>query len=67
MITVLWIKKHKHILTGNLNIIKNQQLRKLISKGPKYRETESISWKIQNKKLKLHLLNRLMNFLNPKK
>ena len=28
----------KHILTGNLQIIKNNKLRKLFSKGPKYRE-----------------------------
>ena len=27
-----------HILTGNLQIIKNNKLRELISKGPKYRE-----------------------------
>ena len=29
---------HHHILTGDLNIIKNKKLRELISKGPKYRE-----------------------------
>ena len=34
----------KHILTGDLNIIKNNKLRKLLSKGPKYREPEKIDW-----------------------
>ena len=34
-----------HIITGDLNIIQNKQLRDLISKGPKYREPQSFSWK----------------------
>ena len=34
----------KHILTGDLSIIKNNKLRKLICKGPKYREPEYINW-----------------------
>ena len=34
-----------HIVTGDLNIIQNKQLRDLISKGPKYREPHSFSWK----------------------
>ena len=34
-----------HIVTGDLNIIQNKQLRDLISKGPKYREFHSFSWK----------------------
>jgi len=36
----------KHVLTGNLNIIKNNKLRKLFSKGPKYREPENIDWNL---------------------
>ena len=36
----------KHVLTGNLNIIKNNKLRKLLSKGPKYREPAKIDWKL---------------------
>ena len=35
---------HKHIITGDLSIIKNNKLRKLISKGPKYREPVKINW-----------------------
>ena len=34
-----------HIITGNLNIIDNTKLRDLISKGPKYRESPSFTWK----------------------
>ena len=31
-----------HILTGNLKIITNNKLRKLVSKGPKFREPQEI-------------------------
>ena len=34
----------KHILTGNLQIIENNKLRKLFTKGPKYREPKKIDW-----------------------
>ena len=33
-----------HILTGNLQIIKNNKLRKLFCKGPKFREPCKIDW-----------------------
>ena len=33
----------EHILTSNLQIIKNNKLRKIISKGPKYREPEKLT------------------------
>ena len=36
---------HGHIITGDLRFIENQNLRKLISKGPNYREPVSINWK----------------------
>ena len=35
---------HKHIITGNLSIVKNNKLRKLFTKGPKFREPVSINW-----------------------
>jgi hypothetical protein len=35
---------HKHIVTGDLRVIKNNRLRSLLSKGPKYREQERIRW-----------------------
>ena len=34
---------HKHIITGNLDIVTNSKLRDLISKGPKYREPVQFS------------------------
>ena len=35
---------HGHVITGNLEIISNVALRKLISKGPKFREQNKIAW-----------------------
>ena len=34
-----------HIVTGDLSIVDNTCLRDLISKGPKYREPQTFSWK----------------------
>ena len=36
-------KHHKHIVTGDLRLISNSTLRKLLSKGPKYRESKPIN------------------------
>ena len=36
---------HGHILTGDLRLIQNSRLRKLISKGPNFREPRTINWK----------------------
>ena len=41
---------HKHIVTGDLRIIANVELRNLLSKGPTYREPVIINW---NKVLKV--------------
>ena len=35
---------HSHIITGDLRIIQNQKLRKLITKGPNFREGKTINW-----------------------
>ena len=35
---------HGHILTGDLRIITNQKLRKLVSRGPNFREAKTIHW-----------------------
>ena len=37
-------KNNQDILTGDLEIISNSKLKKLIFKGLKYRETVNISW-----------------------
>jgi len=36
---------HGHVITGDLKIVQNNKLRKLLAKGPKFRENESINWK----------------------
>ena len=42
-------RTHGHVITGDLNIVKNEKLRKLLIKGPKFREAESICWdKVKN-------------------
>ena len=35
---------HGHIITGDLRIVQNNKLRKLLVKGPKYRESNGICW-----------------------
>ena len=35
---------HGHILTGDLRVIDNQKLRKLVSRGPNFREPKMINW-----------------------
>ena len=37
-------KDHNHIITGDLRIIKNSKLRKLLTKGPNYRESRGIDF-----------------------
>ena len=34
-----------HIITGNANIIKNEDMKSLIRKGPKFREPRSFNWR----------------------
>ena len=35
---------HKHIITGDLRIVENSKLRKLLSRGPNYREPKSLNF-----------------------
>ena len=42
-----------HVVTGDLSIIKDVKLRNLISKGPAYREQNSIDWRMNLKNSKL--------------
>ena len=42
---------HKHIISGDLRLIKNNKLRKLFAKGPKYRESKFIDWNSVEKTL----------------
>ena len=36
---------HQHVVTGDLRIISNSPLRKLLTKGPNYREPKTINWR----------------------
>ena len=40
------------MITGNLGIIENRKLRKLLTKGPSYREQNNINWDTNQKILK---------------
>ena len=35
---------HKHIVSGDLRVVTNQKLRKLLSKGPNYREPKTLNY-----------------------
>ena len=37
---------HKHVVTGDLRIIENLKLRKLLAKGPSFREPKSVNYNI---------------------
>ena len=40
---------HNHVITGDLRIIENQKLRKLLAKGPNYREPRTLNFnKVKN-------------------
>ena len=39
----------RHVITGDLRIISNKKLRKLISKGPNFREQNNINWDLCRK------------------
>ena len=43
---------HGHVITGDLRIARNRKLRRLLEKGPKYREQNIIDWHL-NKKILL--------------
>ena len=40
-----------HVVTGDLNIIRDAKLRSLVEKGPSFRKQNSINWKIYVDKL----------------
>ena len=56
-----------HILTGNLQIIKNNKLRKLFSKGPKYREPAKIDFESARESIKSGIENFIKNLSETKK
>ena len=61
-------ENHGHVLTGDLRIIVNSKLRKLVTKGPNFREAMSINWKKCKREKKISLdssIERIVS-INPK-
>ena len=42
---------HGHVITGDLDIIRNRKLRDLFRKGPNFREKEPMFWNVAKKAL----------------
>ena len=40
---------HGHAITGDLHTVRNRKLRRLLEKGPKYREQNAIDWNLNKK------------------
>ena len=53
-------KDHGHILTGDLRIVKNNKLRKILSKGPKFRQTQGLDFI----KARQHILKGISECIN---
>ena len=43
---------HHHIITGDLRLVENNKLRKLLTKGPNFREPRSTNFKVAFEKIK---------------
>ena len=48
---------HNHVITGDLSIVKNIQLRDILRKGPNYREPRTLDWRIVKKEINIGLSN----------
>ena len=61
-------KNHGHVLTGDLRIITNSKLRKLVSKGPNFREAMSINWNKCKREIEIGLDSSIERIVstNPK-
>ncbi len=57
---------HGHVITGDLKIIQNDKLRKLISKGPNFREKNSINFSVQRKEIEKGL-NKYIESISSRK
>ena len=51
---------HGHVITGDLSIVENRKLKKLLSKGPNYREPKTINWRNAKKQI----LSSVSDFVN---
>ena len=57
---------HGHIVTGDLRIVQNNKLRKLLCKGPKYREPVPINWEKCRSEIKNGISTFYNNYCNKK-
>ena len=55
---------HKHIITGDLRIVENSKLRKLLTKGPNFREPRTLNFKIAFEKIKSAINQCIDNLSN---
>ena len=62
------VENHGHVLTGDLRIITNSKLRKLVSKGPNFREAMSINWNKCKREIEIGLDSAIEQIVstNPK-
>ena len=61
-------ENHGHVVTGGIRIITNSMLRKLISKGPNFREAMSINWNKCQREIEIGLDSSIEQIVstNPK-
>ena len=61
-------ENHGHVLTGDLIIITNSKLEKLVSKGPNFRETMLINWNKCKREIEIDLDSSIERIIltNPK-
>ena len=52
---------HDHVITGNLNIISNLKLKRLLSKGPGYREPRTLNFDVAGNTVKKILVRFSLN------
>ena len=55
---------HGHIVTGDIHIVQNNKLSKLLCKGPNYREPVSINFSNHKTEIKNSLTNFLSDWCN---
>lgn len=53
---------HKHIVSGDLRIVSNEKLRKLLSKGPNYREPKTLNYKKCKQSIESSITNSIDKF-----
>ena len=61
-------ENHDHVLTGDLRIMANSKLRKLVSKGPNFREAMPVNWNECKRKIEISLDSSIEQIVstNPK-